>query len=72
MSPEQMFSLFSGFLAAAFLIWISNTVGAAGRPSRGEHKAVDHDPENKPKSQSGDGRMQESYWNVNTFFGLKN
>jgi hypothetical protein len=70
MSPEQMFSLFAGFIAASFLIWVSTLIGKERHP-KSEYKAVDHDPDNKQKSKS-DGRMQESYWNVSTFFGLKN
>jgi hypothetical protein len=68
MSPEQMFSLFAGFVAASFLIWFSNIVG--GR-RKGFHPIPDQGPEAKNKSRN-DSRIQESYWNVSTFFGLKN
>lgn len=70
MSPEQMFSLFAGFVAASFLIWVSNLVGVR-RQSKGFSKVPDHAPDNKGKSRN-DSRIQESYWNVSTFFGLKN
>jgi hypothetical protein len=69
MSPEQMFSLFAGFIAASVLIWVSNVLET--RKKRQLYsRIVPVDPDNKTKSHQ-ENRIQESYLNVSTFFGLR-
>jgi hypothetical protein len=75
MSPEQMVSLFAGFVAASGLIWVSNLV--ASRKTRREavySKLVFVDPDKNHSNKTNprqDTRIQESFLNVSTFFGLR-
>jgi len=70
-----MVSLFAGFVAASGLIWISNLV--ASRKTRREavySKLVFVDPDKNRSNKTNprqDTRIQESFLNVSTFFGLR-
>ena len=84
MSPEQMFSLFAGFAAASFLIWLTAYLERGARSTKGKHLPMEHNshphhnnehhhshiPGRRPGERAG-ARIHEGAWNVSTFFGLQ-
>jgi hypothetical protein len=75
MSPEQMFSLFAGFIAASFLIWLTSYLEYGSkkksRQSHAEHEPHPHHPLPQRAGERAGTRIQENAWNVSTFFGLR-
>ena len=65
MAPDEMLSLFSGFITASFLIWFTHVcTGEKYEKVHGEPKP----PQNK-HARTGHSETTPS-WNVSAFFGL--
>lgn len=65
MGPDEMFSLFSGFILATFLIWLTGfIVGDNKKNVHKEKKTKDHPNTKCPR------REETHSWNVSTFFRL--
>jgi hypothetical protein len=70
-----MFSLFAGFIAASFLIWLTSYLEYGSkkksRQSHAEHEPHPHHPLPQRAGERAGTRIQENAWNVSTFFGLR-
>lgn len=65
MGPDEMFSLFAGFIFATLLIWFTGVI------TRNNKKDMHKEKKPKPQPDTKCPRREEDpNWNVSTFFRL--